>query len=130
MTSISSTFLLQVVTYPYVAYLFEQPSVGASDEPSQSLVATQSSDNIHNSPVGSRRFRAVRFNFLGNETSTTFNLSAADRNGVSNPFASFRLKREEEKQKSSGSDEFYVFGGGLKDLELQRALARPNECPS
>mmetsp|Transcript_13633 Transcript_13633/g.18657 ORF Transcript_13633/g.18657 Transcript_13633/m.18657 type:complete len:134 (+) Transcript_13633:79-480(+) len=118
MTSISSTFLLQVVTYPYVTYLFELP-------PNESIQTSQSSENINDSTLSSRRFRAVRLNFLGNETSTTFHLSEADRNGVSSPFASFRLKKEKNK-----SEEFYVFGGGLRDVELQRALARPHECSS
>jgi len=116
MTSISSTFLLQVVRYPYVAYLFELGTVPPT------------TNNNNDSNIRNRRFRAVRFNFLGNEISTTFNLSAADRNGVSNPFASFRLKKD-EKEKTK-ADEFYIFGGGLRDAELQRALARPHECSS
>jgi hypothetical protein len=56
----------------------------------------------------------VRYNIYGNEISTSFELNEAKKS-VSNPYASFTLKN---------NDDFYVFGGNVKDEELRVKLTK------
>ena len=97
LASMSSTLLLHVVTLPYVVALHEI-------KPSQE----QSDNNL-------RRFRAKRFNLIGNHVETEFTLGDVSNADVANPFASF-------KHKTDGY--FYIFGGNIPDDVIRKSLTR------
>lgn len=98
-SSFSSTLLLQVVAHPYVCTLHEIVPVDAPATPVAS---------------GDRRFKATRYNMLGNPVVTEFSLKQADRN-VSNPFSSFQVKP---------AGFFYIFGGEIADAQIRSALTK------
>lgn len=102
-SSLSSTLLLQVVAHPYVCTLYEVvPAHKDNVVPPTHLVA------------GERRFKAMRYSFIGQPVVTEFSLKQADKN-VSNPFSSFQVKPH---------GFFYIFGGEIEDAEVRRALTK------
>ena len=106
LTSVSSTLLLQMVTFPYVAYLYE--------------LSPQDATNSVSDQYSPRRFRAVRYNFLGCHQVVEFSLDEVDKK-VSNPFASFRVT---SKGNAAANGNYYVFAGGLEDSDLRTALCK------
>jgi hypothetical protein len=94
-TSVSSTLLLQAVTHPYIAHLHEVITKGDI-----------STDNNGDD----RKFIATRYNWFGNQIVTEFKLSETSQE-VSNPFATFKVKRD--------GSAFYLFGGSIEDLKIR-----------
>eukprot|EP01032_Pedospumella_encystans_P015362 gene15362-17576_t len=103
-SSLSSTLLLQVVAHPYVCTLYE-------------VVPNHEKDNVVPPAqllAGERKFKAMRYSFIGQPVVTEFSLKQADKN-VSNPFSSFQVKPH---------GFFYIFGGEIEDMEVRRALTK------
>lgn len=100
--SASSTAILQVVGHPYVGSLYEQ------------LPPLPANSTSNGQPI--RRFRASKYNFLGQQKFTEFVLSDVHKKPRS-PFASCRI----DKVKG----DFYVFGGpGLKDDDIRNHMTK------
>ena len=96
-TSLSSTVLLAGVTHPYVISIHELPS-------------------DTNKEIPERRFLAKRVTIFGREKATEFLLSDVDNRNVAHPYASFKLK--------SNNNSFYVFGPLLKDESIRNILSK------
>ncbi len=97
--TISSTTMLHFVTSPYVIRLFEVL------KPSPVPSSSEKRD---------REFIAVTCGIYGQHQENRFLLSQTERPSP-HPFGSFRVKKGRH---------FYVYGGGLKDSELQATLTR------
>ncbi len=97
--SVSSTFLLQLVTQPYVTALHEVFDVGQSEE--------------QRSNIDTRKFCATRLNVLGNPKKTVFTLR--DVSTSKHPFASFSIKSE---------GEFYMYRKDIVDESVRLALTK------
>lgn len=99
--TISSTTMLHFVTSPYVIRLFEVLKPSPAPVPSSS-------------EKRDREFIAVTCGIYGQQQENKFLLSQTERPSP-HPFGSFRVKKGRH---------FYVYGGGLKDSELQATLTR------
>eukprot|EP01035_Chromulina_nebulosa_P030846 gene30846-41036_t len=107
--SSSSTAMLGLVTFPYVAMLYEheQPPLQDRDHDQDRKDEKESAKE--------RTFTAVRYNIFGSQVRSTFRLAQVDKGACKNPFASFAVR---------GQGEFYVEGRGLSEERLRSALSK------
>lgn len=114
-SSVSSTALLQVVAHPYVCTLHEVLPAAADGSTPAPAADVEGASSASQAPSQlDRRFKAMRYNWLGKPVVTEFTLRQADRN-VANPFSSFQVKP---------AGYFYIYGGEIKDVVVRRALTK------
>ena len=108
--SASSTALLGLVVYPYVGRLYERVPAESSGEGDNHLA-----DSKESADAKERTLIAERYNIFGNTVTTTFTLSQVEKDGIMNPFASFKVKNQ---------GNYFVDGTVLKDSSLRKALSK------